>query len=125
MTTQNSEFWKFQCNAIEIRDRAPGLGFPERSRVSDLCTEWNVELATFGEKRVVAPVIGRQTPQPWQEPEALEPVLFDALAKLANAFYRSVKIDRSNTCKAVWIRRAMGFYCRVVCFSPIKGPILS
>ena len=101
MAAENTQVGKLECNAIEIGDGPSGLRFPERSGMSDLRAERNVEFAALRKQRIVAPVVGRQPPHPRQDAQPLETVMLHTPTQLAHPVHRSIEIDGRDADEAV------------------------
>ena len=67
------ELGEVEQHVVEVRDRPPRLGRPQRARVPDLRAEGHAVLDAGDVDRVEAPVVGRQPPQPGQRADGTKP----------------------------------------------------
>ena len=69
--------------------------------MSDLQAERDVELDCFRVQRVVAAVVGRQSPEPGNDAQGAEAELANAASQLANTVHRTEEVDRGGSDQAV------------------------
>ena len=106
---------------VQVRDRSTGFRGAHRPGVSDLGAERDVELATRGVERVVAAVVGRQAPQPWQHPQRPEPVHLDARRSSTTAAIGRIRSTEATPDEAVRVCDAQFATSSLVIIGP-DGP---
>ncbi|HYN52102.1 MAG TPA: hypothetical protein VES62_14355 [Thermoleophilaceae bacterium] len=90
-------------NLVDVWDRPPCLGRPQRPGVADLREERNIQLDARREERVVPAIRGRSLPQPRHDAQALEAQLGHAATKLAHRLHRLVEVDGGDSRKPVLV----------------------
>ena len=103
MVSHDPQIGKIERHVIEVRDRPSGFGWCKRTRMPNLEAEWDIEFDAFRIKRVIAAIVRRQIPQPWQNPKPAKSELTDGAAQFTNGIHWSGEIDRRDPEQAVGI----------------------
>ena len=88
---------------VEIRDRPPWFRLAQWPCVPDLRAKRDVKLAALCKQWIVAAVVWRQTPNPWQNAQPLETVPLHPKPQLAHRFHGAKKINGCDTDEAIGI----------------------
>ena len=77
---------------VQVGNGTPGLRRTEGAGVADLEAERNPEFHALGVQRIVPAVVGRQVPQPRDDPESSEAEVPHAPAKFPHRLHRAVQV---------------------------------
>src|SRR5215467_1184842 len=102
MAADNAQLGKIERDVIEVGNGPPRFGWRQRTGVTDLQTEWDVELDAFGVERVIAAVIRRQVPEPRQNAQRAKAQFANRAAQLSHRGHRPGEVDRRDPDQAVW-----------------------
>jgi hypothetical protein len=93
MAADDAQLGKLERPMVEVRNWPPRLGWRERTGMTDLEADRDVELYALRVQRIIAAIVGRQVPQPRQNAKCPEAEFAERAAQLANRGHRATQID--------------------------------